>query len=177
MSALFLALAAGCLRFDVEGDVATLTGNLTRSAPRKVQRLIRRNPDLTTIEMWDCPGSTDDYAALEAARLVREAGLNTHIPEDGEIASGGVDFFIAGVKRTAHGTAGVGVHSWAVSGPGGYEGWELEQDDPEHDLYLDFYTEMGIPADFYWWTLSVATADDIHWLTPEEMLAFGVVTQ
>jgi hypothetical protein len=177
MISLLLIFATGCLQFDVEGEVATLSGNLTRQAPRQVQRLLRRHPEVTTIEMWDCPGSTDDQAALEAARMVREAALDTHVPEDGQIASGGVDFFIAGVKRTAHGTAGIGVHSWSESGPGGYEGWELDQDDPEHDMYLDYYIEMGLPSDFYWWTLSVATADEMHWMTREEMLAFGVVTE
>ena len=36
---------------------------------------------------------------------------------------------------------------------------------------------MGIPTDFYWWTLEVASYNDIHWMTREEMLAFGVITQ
>jgi len=176
MTALLL-LTTGCLRFDVDGDVAVLSGNLTSRAPKQVQRLLNRHPDLTTIEIWDCPGSTDDYAALKAARLVRGAGLDTTVPADGEIASGGVDFFIAGVNRTVHASAGVGVHSWSEGGLNGYEGNELPQDDPEHRVYLEFYEDMGIPEDFYWWTLAVAASNDIHWMTREELLAFGVVTE
>ena len=176
MTALLL-LVTGCLRFDVDGEIAVLSGNLTSRAPKQVQRLLNRHPEVTTIEMWDCPGSTDDDAALRAARMVREAELDTTVPEDGEIASGGVDFFIAGVNRTVHASGGVGVHSWKEAGLNGVEGGELPEDDPEHRVYLDYYEDMGIPTDFYWWTLEVASSDDIHWMTREEMLAFGVITQ
>ena len=36
---------------------------------------------------------------------------------------------------------------------------------------------MGIPADFYWFTLEAAPADDIHWMSRDEMETYAVVTQ
>ena len=62
--------------------------------------------------MQNVQGSVDDEANIAAARLVRERGLNTLIPGSGMIASGGTDFFLAGVKRTVQPGAKIGVHSW-----------------------------------------------------------------
>ena len=45
----------------------------------------------------------------------------------------------------------------------------ITRDDPEHQLYLDFYEEMGTPAAFYWYTLRAAPPDDIHWMTEAEI--------
>ena len=45
-----------------------------------------------------------------------------------------------------------------------------------HDLYLDYYTDMGIDPSFYWFTLDAAPADSIHWMTSDELIAFGLVT-
>ncbi len=164
----------GCLplTFDVEGTTAFMSGDLGRSAPRKVQALFEEYPEVSRIELVDCPGSLDDYAALEASRLVREHGIDTHVGPKGEIASGAVDFFIAGVNRSVSEGGQVGVHSWAG---GSLEGSELPRDDPEHELYLDYYAEMGVPEAFYWFTLDAASARDIHWMTQEELLTYGVV--
>ena len=48
-----------------------------------------------------CPGSDDDEANLEAARKSKTTKtLRFHLPADAEIASGAVDFFLAGTTRT-----------------------------------------------------------------------------
>lgn len=166
----------GCipLRFEVDGNVAVMTGDLTRSAPRKVGRLIESNPQLEWIELLDCPGSLDDEAALEAARMVRSAGLNTRVGSEGEIASGAVDFFIAGVERNVEVGARIGVHSWS---DGSKEGVEYSKDHREHRLYLNYYREMGIDASFYWFTLNSAGSDDIHWMTIDELGRYGLTTE
>lgn len=52
--------------------------------------------------MGTVDGSVDDESNLVAYKMVREAGLNTYLPSDGDIASGGVDFFIAGIERTVN---------------------------------------------------------------------------
>ncbi len=168
-----LLLWTGCipLRFDVEGSRATMVGDLTGSAPRKVRNLFEEHPDLTTIELVDCPGSLDDVAALEASRLVREQGVDTHVGEDGEIASGAVDFFIAGVNRSVTPGGQVGVHSWSA---GSEEGSELPRDHWEHTLYLDYYADMGIDEEFYWFTLDAASSDGIHWMTQDELSSYGL---
>ena len=96
---LIMTVACMPLRFEVEGTKAVMTGDLTRNAPERIRSLLDSHPNLELIELLDCPGSLDDWAALEASRLIREAGINTLVPEKGEIASGAVDFFIAGVER------------------------------------------------------------------------------
>jgi len=57
-------------------------------------------PNTNLLIMKDCPGSTDDAANLIAARKVRNQGVTIHLPAEAEIASGAVDFFLAGVTRT-----------------------------------------------------------------------------
>lgn len=172
-----LFLLLGCYpaaSFSVDGDVATMTGAIKGSTPQTVAELLEQHPDLTQIVLLDVPGSLDDVSNLQAARMVRDAGLDTHVPADGEIASGGVDFFCAGVNRTAEAGARFGVHSW---GGGGLDGSELPEDDPEHDRYLDYYAEMGIPAEFYWFTLDAASPSDIHWMSEEELATYGLLTE
>ena len=166
----------GCmpLRFEVIGTTAIMTGDLTSSSPDKVERLLDTYPDLELIELLDCPGSVDDEAAFQAARLVRKARINTRVPENGEIYSGAVDFFIAGVQRMVIDGGIVGVHSWS---DGSMEGNELPTEDPEHDMYETYYKEMGISEDFYWFTLEAAAADDIHEMTREELVQYSVVTE
>ena len=116
----------------------------------------------------------NDERNLIASRMIREASLSTHVPANGEIASGGVDFFCAGVNRTAESGARFGVHSWSAGG--GQEGGERPVDNPEHDLYLDFYEEMGIPDAVYWFTLETAPSDGIHWMSESELSEYELLT-
>ena len=172
---MIVILMLGCmpLRFDLEGNTAIMTGDLTSSSPDKVARLLEENPDLEWIELLDCPGSMDDIAALEAARLIRDAGINTRVPKQGEIFSGAVDFFIAGVQREVVDGGIVGVHSWS---DGSMEGSELPLEHVEHDLYEDYYEEMGISDAFYWFTLNAASSNGIHHMTRAELVEYSVVT-
>lgn len=172
-----LFLLLGCYptaSFTVDGDVATMTGAIKGSTPQAVAELIDQHPDLRQIVLLDVPGSLDDVSNLEASRMVRDAGLDTHVPADGQISSGGVDFFCAGVTRTAEPGARFGVHAW---GAGRVDGSEVPEDDPRHDEYLDYYEEMGVPAEFYWFTLSAAPAAEIYWMTEEEIEAYGLLTE
>lgn len=160
--------------FEVEGSVATMTGVIDSSTPDAVRILIEDYPELTTISLVDVPGSADDEANIAAARLVRSSGLSTHVPADGEIASGGVDFFLAGTGRSFDEGAQFGVHSWAAGD--GTAGIDVPADDVQHRLYLDYYAEVGIDEAFYWFTLEAAPADDIHWMTSGELATYGFAT-
>ncbi len=160
--------------FEVEGTEATMTGVINSSSPDEVRALIDDHPEVTTIVMVDVPGSIDDEANLKASLLVREAGLNTHLNADGAVASGGVDFYLAGVERTFEPGASFGVHSW--SDASGNEGKDIPEDDPQHRLYLDYYDRLGIAQDFYWFTLDAAPAGDIYVMTPEDLETYGFAT-
>ena len=147
--------------FEVDGDRLHMEGVINRQTPVQLRKILTANPAITLIIMHEVPGSIDDIFLFVAARMVRNRGIATHLPADGEIASGGVDFFLAGVKRTAEAGAKIGVHSWADDD---YEGRELDSNAAEHLIYLGYYRDMGIAEDFYWFTLNAADADDIHWM-------------
>ena len=101
------------------------------------------------------------------------------VPSNGVIASGGVDFFTAGSRRVVEPCAKLGVHSWDEDGPDGgiIHGNEVPRDQESHTMFLDFYSEMEIPEDFYWFTLEAAQPQRIHWMSDEEILLYGLVTE
>ena len=161
------------VRFDIEGSNALMNGTIGASTPFRVMELVFYHHEVDTIVMVNVPGSIDDDSCLRASQMVRAHRLNTHVRSDGEVASGGTDFFQAGVKRTCERGAKFGIHSWSEFGA---EGSDYPRDSEEHKMYLDYYDEMGIPQSFYWYTLEVATANDIYWMTEEELGKYNMVT-
>lgn len=163
--------------FLINEDIAYMSGYISKDTIRQVKKLIKEYPEVTTIHMVDVGGSVDDVSNLEASRLVREAGLNTFVARDGHIASGGTDFFCAGVKRTAEEGAKIGVHSWA-SGKVSNAAL-LPKNDPEHKKYIDYYREMAMPdpEGFYFFTINAAEADGMHYMTYDEMLVYGLIEE
>lgn len=161
--------------FTIEGDRAIMAGFVDGSTPGRVQDLLNDHPNVHTIIMPFVPGSADDESNLEAALAIHAAGLDTCVPSTGLIASGGVDFFLAGARRSAAEGALLGVHSWADGN--GTEGGDLPTDHPDHQFFLDYYEEIDIPAEFYWFTLEAAPAADIHWMTAKEMATYDVLTE
>jgi hypothetical protein len=174
VATLLLALPAQALEAAVEGDTLYLEGEVFPRELRKMTRVLRKNPDLRTVVLLDVPGSNDDHTNAQIIRLFRNAGLNTHLRSDSFVASGGTDLFLAGVQRTMRRGAVLGVHSWS---DGRHDGASFPKDSPEHRLLLDLYAELGIPAEFYWFTLTAAPAEGMHYLTEAEILRFGLVTQ
>ncbi|MCP4758402.1 MAG: alpha/beta hydrolase fold domain-containing protein [Planctomycetes bacterium] len=161
------------LWFEVEGDEAHAYGTIDGTTPGRVMQLLLDHPAVRTIVLDDVPGSLDDDSNLRACRLIRHHGLATHVPRDGEIASGGVDMFCAGVERTAEPGAMIGVHSW---GGVGESGVATPKDHEAHEMYLEYGREMGLPDAFYWFTIEAAGPGDIHWMTPKELDRYGVLT-
>ena len=159
--------------FEVTGELAIMQGVIGATTPSSVLELAFMNPEVRTIVLTNMPGSMDDVANMRAGRYIRQLGLNTHVPADSEVASGATDLFLAGRHRSCEPGARFGIHSW---GGGPVVATDLPRDHEDHLLYLDYYEEMGIPAEFYWRTLSAAPAEDIHWLTEEELERFGFFT-
>jgi len=162
------------LWFEVDGDHAVAYGTIDGCTPGRVMELVLQHPDVSTIVLRDVPGSVDDESNMRACRLIRRHGLATHVPADGEIASGGVDMFLAGVERTVAPGGRLGVHSWGGLGEAGDS---VDRTHEAHAMYLDYGREMGVPDAFYWFTLEAAGPDDIHWMTREEIERFGLVTK
>lgn len=160
--------------FSAYDDFAVMRGLIGSSTPDEVADLLDDNPDIKTIVIAYSPGSEDDDANLEASLAIHKAGINTCVPPGGETNSGGVDLFLSGNERWLADDAWVGVHSW---GSDDGNGSDLPEDDPEHDKYLDFYRQIDIDNDFYWFTLEAADANDIHNMSSAERAQFNIETQ
>ena len=94
---------------------------------------------------------------------MREAGLNTKVLSDSDIASGGVDLFAGGVERIIE-RVGLGVHSWG-SEPleESLQANKLPKNHPAHQYQLRYFSQIlgtEIGPDFY--DLNAAPVDNIH---------------
>ncbi len=161
--------------FEVKNGVAYMSGVISSDTPSKVLQLIFEHPEVKVIEMVSVPGSINDVANLRAALYIRKFGLSTRLTSTSMVSSGGTDFFLAGVNREVEKGAKIGVHSWGA-GPG-EQGKDFPKDDPEHQKYLDFYAKVGIPAAFYWYTLEMAPANGMHWMTDGEIVKYNIETK
>lgn len=163
----------------VANDRAELLGAVDAATPTQFRALLARHPEVKRIDMIDCPGSEDDDANLAVARMIRSAGIATHVPAGGSIRSGGVELFLAGATRTADKGAEIGVHSWQDSD--GLEADDFAADDPVHHPYLRFYVDMGMKPEaareFYDFTNRAAPHDDLHVMSEAEVRRFGLLSE
>ena len=161
----------------VSSDVVELVDAIDSDSPDEFARLLASYPAIKTIRMIECPGTIDDEANLSIARTIRAHGINTHVPADGSIRSGGVELFLAGVKRTAESGAEFGVHSWQDDE--GHEAKDVPANDPVHADYINFYQAMGLaPAvarEFYAFTNAAAPSNSVHYMTPTELNRFHIL--
>jgi len=160
---------------DDSSDTVYMNGVIGSDTLAVMQTLFSKYPQIKTIIMQNVPGSMDDDINLLASMEIRNRGINTHIPSDGMVASGGSDMFLAGVKRSLAPGAKIGVHSW--SDGSGKAALDYPREHQAHVIYLDYYNAIGITTDFYWYTLEAAPADSIHWMTAEEIALYGVLTE
>ncbi len=154
----------------IDGTRAQLVGITDARAPAQFAAMLRDHPTLATLEMIECPGTDDDQANLRVGRMIRAAGLETHVPRGGSVRSGAVELFLAGASRRIDDGAEFAVHSWLDDW--GREAREVAADAPEHRAYLAYYREMGMAEDeasaFYAMTNSVGF-DSAKWLDAHEM--------
>lgn len=160
------------LEFFVEGDSAVVVGRTDSYSHNLVKDFVRENPNVKTLILQAMPGTQDVVTNTRLVRDIREAGLATHVPSNGQIASGAVDWFIAGSPRTIDCGAMIGVHSWGS--PLGARG-DQTLFDPQRGMQRGFLKDMGVDPDFYEFTRAAAGPDEIHWLSVDEMLRFGLI--
>ncbi len=160
----------------INSHTVEVRGIIDSRAPEQFRRALAAHPGVKQLRMVECPGSEDDEANLALARLVRRAGINTHVPANGSIRSGGVELFLAGVKRTSEPGAQFGVHSWVDEF--GREAKDYAANDPVHSEYISFYQDMGLQPEraraFYAFTNSAAPASGVHYMTGSELARFGL---
>lgn len=149
---------------------AALVGVTGPATPAQFRAMLRDYPRLARLEFIECPGTDDDRANLATGRLIRAAGLETHVPADGSVRSGAVELFLAGKTRVIEDGAEFAVHSWLDES--GLEADDYAADSPEHLAYLRYYREMGMDEGqaraFYDMTNS-APHEGALWLTAQDM--------
>ena len=164
------------LELDLRGDVLFVRGVVDGGSGEQVYDVLSNELRVGTLVFTMVPGSADDDTNLALGRMLRQAGVATYLPAEGMVASGGTDLFLSGVRRIVERGALVGVHSWSADDARVPSAVSLPRDHPEHAKYLDYYRDMGIPEDFYWFTLQAAPPEDMHWMTEEEMARYKIYT-
>lgn len=170
-------VTAGSSTLAVTGTDATLNGTLGTGTYIQMRDMIAANPAVNRLIIHQSDGSVNDAINMHTARLVRAANLATHVPADGDINSGAVDMFAAGVSRTVEPGGILGVHSWCCEN--GVAADKLPISDDAHGPQLTYFREV-LPetgVDFYFFTLRAASADAIYPMTREEMTKYKLVTE
>ena len=159
------------LSMAVRDDLLFVMGVINDGSDAAMIELLNRSPDVRTVVLTLVPGSMNDEINVALGRKLRSAGMTMYLPARGMVASGGTDLLISGSRRIVEPGAKVGVHSWGAFWRGGDK---LPRDDPRHGLYLDYYREMNVPEEFYWFTLDAAPPEDIHWMTEAEIERYRI---
>lgn len=162
------------LRFEAVGERAYGYGVTTDRSIGQVKRFIAHNPDVNTLVFKRMPGTKDTIANTALARFIRRKGLSTHLEGDSMIASGAVDLFIAGTRRTMECGARIGVHSWGSKMGYGAKDVKIDWSASMHRGYL---RDMGIDPSFYDFTRDAAPPEGIHWMRRSEITRFGLLTE
>ncbi|MBI1492922.1 COG3904 family protein [Halocynthiibacter styelae] len=156
-------------------DAVIVTGVIDAYTEEDLREAVKSNPSASKLVLQYVPGSSDDEASLTGlSRFVRGSGLTTIVPANGMVASGGTDLLTMGAVRIIEPGACIGVHTWAAGF--NVSGADLPRNAPEHELYLQFYRDMGIDEAFYWFTLEAAGPDEIHWMSDAEINRFKLST-
>lgn len=162
----------------VSDTIVEMNGDISSSTLDDFNRLIENYPNISIINMKEVPGSLDDEINLQVALEVHQHNIATHLLSNGYIASGGVDFFLAGTTRTKGANTMIGVHSWS---DGNTEASEFPREHISHQLYINYYKNVGFSQEdaeaFYFFTIYAAPADDIYYMTEAEIGEYKILTQ
>jgi len=155
-----------------------MNGDMGGRIDKQFEKVIDKHPNIQLVIMKECPGSRDDESMMVAARLLKSLQINTHLVSNGKIESGAVDFFLAGNKRTLEQGGKFGVHAWSS---GSKSATEYSYGNKEHDLYINYYKDIGYSQteaeEIYFFIINAASADDIHWITDQEINHYNFITQ
>lgn len=154
----------------LDANTAAVMGSTNSNSPADFARMRTAFPGISMLELIDAPGTVNDIANLKVGRMIRAAGISTHVPANGSVRSGAVELFLAGKTRTMEPGAQFAVHSWRDERGRGPQ--DFAPEDPANRLYTAFYEDMGMSqADaraFYDMTNSVPHSGAL-WFGPEVM--------
>lgn len=162
------------LRFSVKGDTAIVNGGTDSRSYSEMKTFLNNNPDVRHLILRDMPGTTDAMTNLKIARMIRKRGITTHLQRRSRIASGAVDLFISGARRTMECGARIGVHSWSVDGRIGPKRMGADYNQPVHE---EFLADMGIDPAFYVFTRDASEPENIYIMKYAEIEEYGLLTE
>lgn len=189
---LALAAPAGALEFEVMRQsgrtIILASGPFTQGDAGRLDGLLRRTPNVDVL-VFRSPGGVA-VEGLEVGRVIRKAGLATHLPAGTVCASACTFAFLGGRVRTMDPGARYGVHLFSMSGSAGARArveqlvrggdtagaiqW-LEQESARFAAQLAYYAvEMGVSLRLLAPNFSTAF-EDIRWLTARELRDLNVV--
>ena len=162
--------------FTVENDTTiSLNGEIDSNTLNAFNTVLGQNPNTKWLIFKEAPGSNDDEVNVQVGRRLHALGIHTQVENNGLIASGAVDLFLAGNRRVLGENVMVGVHSWS---DGRNEATDFPRDSEEHQLFIQYYRDIGmrqqLAEDFYFFTINAAPAADIHYMTQEEIELYEI---
>ncbi len=141
----------------------------------QLEKLLKIYPNISLMTFGDCPGSRDDAALHRCGVLLIKHNINTHLSENSIVESGATDLYLVGKKRTKEDGSKIGVHAWSE---GNTSAADFAADHREQQPYIDFYIACGFSAQdaksFYFFTINTATPKDIHYMTDQEVIDYGI---
>ena len=169
----------GLLKFKVKDNLAYGYGYTDDRSVGVVRDLMNEHPQVDTLVLKRMSGTRDSARNITLARDIRKRGLNTHLEKNSIIASGAVDLFLAGKRRTMECGALIGVHSWSISGSN--ENVRISPKDIGYDrsqkYHESFLRDMGIDPAFYAYTRAAAEPESIHYMSVEDINRFGLTSE
>lgn len=154
----------------IDSEHAALVDVTDTSSPAYFSAMLTKYAGLKTLELVEAPGTLDDRANLQLGRLIRAAGLQTHVPAHGSVRSGAVELVFAGIDPQIDDGAEFAVHAWMDDL--GQSATDYGADAPEHRKYIGYYLDMGVDPDranaFYAMTNSTPF-ESARWLDAAEM--------
>jgi len=165
--------------FSIQNDTtAIMNGDMGNRIEKQLNNLMEDYPNIKLLHFGECPGSKNDEAMMDAAKILRNNGINTHLPSNAIVESGAVDLFLSGNIRTRDPGSKIGVHSWS-SGNSSATDYSLGHE--EHQPYINFYIFCGFSneqaKEFYYFTINSAGPNDIYYMTDEEINEYNLITQ
>ncbi|MDG1850239.1 MAG: hypothetical protein P8I82_07125 [Flavobacteriales bacterium] len=161
-----------------DGKTIQMKGEIGSSSLDDFNLIIREHPSVNLVRIVDCDGSVDDETCFLLMKRVHDLGINTHIVDRGWVASGGVDFFLAGIHRTRGANTKIGVHSWSQ---GNNEATDYPRGHEYHQPYIAAYVSIGLSQEkaeqLYHFIINAAPADEVHWMTDAEIEAYSILSE
>ncbi|MEF2073850.1 ATP-dependent Clp protease proteolytic subunit [Consotaella aegiceratis] len=162
-----------------EDGAATLIGRIDVGTAEAFRAFLDdHQDDVASLHIHSPGGSVVDAIAM--ARLVREKGLDTVVPDDGYCASACPLLFAGGVARSAGTDSWIGVHQVYALSPSGAEpapdvGRSISEVQGTIAECQQLLLDMGVKPDL-WIKAMLTPPEALYVLTEDELHDYGLVT-